>query len=76
MTDFGSCALCGEEILEADTRDLHDQIVSWYLRRRGTGQPIRGKYPRLTGAVAHGHCAEDAHRKQKAGIPVKQLGLF
>jgi len=76
VTTYGSCALCGDEIFESELRDVHDQIVGWYLRRRGGKNPQKGRYPRPTGAVAHGHCVEDAHRKQKRGIPVKQMGLF
>jgi hypothetical protein len=79
VTGFGTCALCGDEIFEADLRDIHDQSVGWFLRRgRGKtgGANSKGKIPHKTGAVAHGHCVDSGHRKHKAGIPFNQGGLF
>lgn len=76
---LGSCSICGEEILEKDLRDVHDQWVGWHLRRGrgGAGGPnTKGKYARKTGAVAHGRCVEEAHSKQQRGIAVQQKGLF
>ena len=75
---YGSCALCGAEILESEARDVHDQIVSWHSRRRrkGGGAHDKGKLWHKTGAVAHGHCVDANHAKQKAGLSVQQAGLF
>jgi hypothetical protein len=78
MSMYGSCSLCGEEILEADARDVHDQIISWHTRRprRGGGHHDKGKLWRTTGAVAHGRCVESAKAKAKAGTSIHQGGLF
>ena len=78
MSQYGTCSLCGEEILDADLRDRRHQAVGWYpdLKRKGGGEHTKGKYSRDTGALAHGRCVEEAHRKAKRGIPVKQTGLF
>lgn len=78
MSLYGTCALCGHEILEADSHDIHDQVTGWHTRKRrkGGGAHHKGKFWHATGAIAHGRCVDSAHSKQKAGIPVKQQGLF
>ena len=78
MSRYGTCSLCGEEILEKDLRDVHDQIISWHTRRRrkGGGAHDKGKLWRATGAIAHGRCVDKAMAKQKAGTSIYQGGLF
>lgn len=78
MSRYGSCALCGGEILEKDLRDRRHQSVGWFPDRgRKVGGPnTKGKYSRDTGALAHGYCVDEFHRKQKAGISPRQPGLF
>jgi len=82
VTKYGTCALCGHEILDGDehggAQDIHDQIVSWHTRRRrkGGGAHDKGKLWRKTGAVAHGHCVAVASAKTKAGTSIWQGGLF
>lgn len=78
MGSLDTCALCGEEIYEADLRDVHEQWVGWFPKRgrKGGGANTKGKYPKDTMARAHGRCVEEFHSKQKRGVPVKQVGLF
>lgn len=75
---IGDCSLCGDEIFDTDARDVHDQIVSWHTRRRrkGGGAHDKGKLWRMTGAIAHGKCIEEATRRARHGVPQKQVGLF
>jgi hypothetical protein len=79
---YGSCALCGQEILDGDEHggphDIHDQATGWHPRRRrkGGGHHDKGKFWHSTGAVAHGSCVEKYHRRKKAGLPTDQDGLF
>jgi hypothetical protein len=78
MSRYGTCALCGEEILEADLRDRYHQATGWHpdRRRKTGGHHSKGKFWHNTGALAHGKCVEDFNRKQKAGISPRQPGLF
>lgn len=73
MTVF-SCSLCGNEILEAERRLMHKQIVGWEKPGRGasgkSGSSIVVR--QYTGAVAHADCVD----KKKRGVPIKQNSLF
>lgn len=77
MSRYGTCSLCGQEILEAEHRDSCKQRIGWapVKGRRGGGEH-NWLAKQDTGAVAHGRCVEDRNSKMKHGIPVQQQGLF
>lgn len=74
---IATCSLCGQEIFEADQYTLHRQVVGWEpTKRRKQGGTNALRIRRETGALAHGRCVDEGARKQKAGVPLQQTGLF
>jgi len=72
-----SCSLCGKEILLEEQHRKYRQIVGWEPhrgRKKGGTNALRMR--RETGAVAHEECVEAGARRQKAGLPFDQEGLF
>jgi hypothetical protein len=78
MASYGTCVFCGKEILADEVHDIHEQVLSWHLRRgrTGGGHHDQGKFAVKTGAVAHDRCVDERHEKKKRGIPIEQPGLF
>jgi hypothetical protein len=76
VSTFGSCALCGLELFEQDTRSQYRQVVGWVPVVRGRAKATALKARRETGALAHADCVEDRDSKMRRGIPVQQKGLF
>ena len=74
---IGDCSLCGEEIFSQDEYEMYRQVVGWErTKRRKQGGTNALRIRRETGALAHGRCVEEGARKQKAGLPAGQGGLF
>ncbi len=72
-----SCALGGEEILADDQHRMYRQVVGWEpTRGRKKGGTNALRLRRETGAFACERHVEEAVRKQKAGLPFNQEGLF